>query len=315
MIYDVIIIGGGPAGLTAAIYASRRSLKTLVLTRDIGGQAAKTFDIENYPGIVHTTGPALAATMKEQAENFGTEIKFEEVKKIEIKGKSFSVAANGSQYESKTIIIASGKKPRELDVPGEEEFKGRGVTYCATCDAPFFRNKTVTVVGGGNSALDAALLCAEIAEKVYIVHRSEFSGEGVMIEKVKKSKNIEIILSDEITSISGDGVVKSIKLKSGREINTAGVIVEVGYVIDTSLFSDLVKINEKNQIITDLSQNTSVPGIFAVGDLTEAPYKQIVIAAGEGAKAALSAYDYIMKEEGKKGILGDWGKQKLKNQK
>lgn len=308
--YDTIIIGGGPAGLSAAIYAGRRSLKTLLITRDIGGQAAKTFDIENYPGIPHTTGPALAKTMKEQAESFGTEIKYEEVKNIKKSSNRFDIETISGKHETKTLIIASGKKPLELGVPGEEEFKGKGVTYCATCDAPFFRKKNVVVVGGSNSALDAAILCSEIAEKVYLVHRSVLSGEQVMIDKVKTSKNIEIILPDEIESIGGDQVVKSVKLKSGREIETNGVIVEVGYTIDSSLFSDLVKINEKKQIITDLSQNTSVPGIFAAGDLTEAPYKQIVIAAGEGAKAALSAYDYIMKQEGKKGILGDWHKKK-----
>lgn len=304
--FDTIIIGGGPAGLTAAIYAGRRSLKTLVLTRDIGGQAAKTFDIENYPGIVHSTGPALAQTMQKQAESFGTEIKYEEVKSIDKKDDGFVIKANSSEYIAKTIIIASGKKPRELGVTGEEEFKGRGVTYCATCDAPFFRNKVVVVVGGGNSALDATILCSEIAEKVYIVHRGILSGEQIMIDKVKEKKNVEIILQDEVETIIGEGVVNSIKLKSGREIETNGVIVEVGFAIDTSLFSELVKLNDKKQIITDLSQSTSVPGIFAAGDLTEAPYKQIVIAAGEGAKAALSAYDYIMKKEGKKGILGDW---------
>jgi len=298
--YDVIIIGGGPAGLTAAIYASRRSLKTLMLTRDIGGQSAKTFDIENYPGVVHASGPALSKTMLEQAQAFKTEIKFEEVKKVENKDGHFEVASIGNVYQSKTLIIASGKKPRELGVSGEEEFKGKGVTYCATCDAPFFRGKTVVVVGGGNSALDAAILCAEIAVKVYIVHRSELSGEQVMIDKVKADPKIEIILPDEVESISGENVVKSVKLKSGREIITDGIIIEVGYTIDSSLFENLVKVNEQKQIEIDLSQNTSVPGVFAAGDLTTAPYKQIVIAAGEGAKAALSAYDYIMKLEGKK---------------
>jgi len=304
--YDVIIIGGGPAGLTAGIYAGRRSLKTLILTRDIGGQAAKTYDIENYPGLVHTTGPALATTMKEQVKAFGTEIKYEEVKKIEKQKDGFNIKTISSEYQSKTIIIASGKRPQELGVPGEEKFKGRGVTYCATCDAPFFRNKTVVVVGGSNSALDATLLCSKVAEKVYLVHRSTLSGEQIRIDKIKKEKNVEIILPDEIELISGETVVKSIKLKSGRVLDAGGIIIEIGYVIDSSLFAGLVKINDKKQIVTDLGQNTSVPGIFAAGDLTESPYKQIVIAAGEGAKAALSAYDYIMKQEGKKGITGDW---------
>jgi thioredoxin-disulfide reductase len=308
--YDTIIIGGGPAGLTAAIYASRRSLKTLVITQDIGGQAAKTFDVENYPGISYTTGAALTKTMQSQAETFGAEIKFEEAKSLEKNKEIFLVKTVLGKYEAKTIIIASGKKPKELGIPGENDFKGKGVTYCATCDAPFFRNKTVVVVGGNNSALSAAIHCSKIAEKVYIVHRSALSGERIMIDKAKSSKNIEIILPDEIESIGGDEVVKSIKLKSGKAIKTSGVIIEVGYTIDSSLFSNLVKTNDKNQIIIDIFQSTSVPGIFAAGDLTEAPYKQIVIAAGEGAKAALSSYDYIMKQENKKGIVGDWGNNK-----
>jgi thioredoxin reductase len=286
-------------------------MKALLLTRDIGGQAAKTFDIENYPGIIHTTGPELANTMKKQAETFGAEIKYEEVKSVEISNEEHSVKTTKETYQAKAIIIASGKKPREIGVPGEEEFKGRGVTYCATCDAPFFRNKTVVVAGGGNSAMDAAILCSEIAKKVYIIHRSEFSGEQVMIDKVREIGNIEILLKDEIASIQGETVVKSVKLKSGREIETDGVMVEIGYTIDSSLFADIVKMNEKNQIITDQSQNTSQEGVFAAGDLTVSPYKQIVISAGEGAKAALSAYDYIMKKEGKKGVIGDWGKNKM----
>lgn len=308
MLYDVIIIGGGPAGLTAALYASRRQLKTLVLTRDIGGQAAKTFDIENYPGLEHITGPALSTTFKKQAENFGAKIGYEEVLSIE-KGEKFQVKTKSASYESKTIILASGKTPRELNVPGEEKFKGRGVTYCATCDAPFFRNKTVAVIGGGNSALDAALLCSDIAKKVFLIHRSLLSGEAIMVEKVKKKANVEILLSEEVSEVKGGGVVESIVLNSGKEIKTDGVIVEVGYIVDTSLVKDLVKISEKNQIEVDLNQATSTPGIFAAGDLTITPYKQIVISAGEGAKAALSAYDYIQKIEGKKGIIGDWGKK------
>jgi thioredoxin reductase len=194
--FDTIIIGGGPAGLTAALYASRRSLKTLVITRDIGGQAAKTFDIENYPGIPHTTGPAFATTLKNQAENFGAKITFEDTKKIrQLAGKKsdhFEVETINNKYESKTIILALGKKPRDLEAKGEEEFKGKGVSYCATCDAPFFRNKTVAVIGGGNSALDAAVLCSGISKKVYLIYRgNSFSAEAVLVQKVQSAKNIE----------------------------------------------------------------------------------------------------------------------------
>lgn len=310
MIYDTIIVGGGPAGLTAAIYAGRRNLKTMILTRDIGGQAAKTFDIENYPGIPHTTGPELAGTMMKQAQNFGAEVKFEEAKNITPKENLIAVKTNAAEYETKTVILAFGKQPRELDVPGEEEFKGKGVSYCATCDMPFFRNKTVAVIGGGNSALDAAILASGICDKVYLVHRrAEFAAEGIMIDKVKEAKNVELILEANVKEIHGDKVVTSITLDNGQEIKTDGVFVEVGYMIDRSLIEKLVKLSPKNQVEISPDQETSVPGIFAAGDLTTTPYKQIVVSAGEGAKAALSAYDYIQKVEGKRGITGDWGKK------
>lgn len=308
--FDVIIIGGGPAGLTAAIYGGRRSLKTLVLTRDIGGQTAKTFDIENYPGILHTTGPDLAQTMMKQAQNFGVEIKYEEVKKIEPGENIISLIANTTEYKTKTVILAFGKQPRELDVPGEEKFKGKGVSYCATCDMPFFRNKTVAVVGGGNSALDAALLASGMCKQVYLIHRrKEFLAEQVLTDKVKKAKNVELVLEANIKEIKGENTVTSIVLDNDREIKIDGVVIEVGYIIDRTLIEKLVKLNPQNQVVISANQETSVPGIFAAGDLTTTPYKQIVISAGEGAKAALSAYDYIQRIEGKRGITGDWGKK------
>ena len=308
--YDTVIIGGGPSGLTAAIYAGRRSLKSLILTRDIGGQAAKTFDIENYPGILHTTGPELAGTMMKQAQNFGAEIKFEEVKSVTPEENKFIIKTTASEYEAKTVILALGKKPRELDCPGEEQFKGKGVSYCATCDMPFFRNKTVAVIGGGNSALDAAILASEMCNQVYLVHRrEEFRAEQVMIDKVKEAKNIEIVLNENVKEVRGESTVTSIVLDSGREIKLDGIIVEVGYVIDRSLIENLVKLNPQNQVEISANQETSVPGVFAAGDLTTTAYKQIVISTGEGAKAALSAYDYIQRVEGKRGISADWGKK------
>lgn len=308
--YDTIIIGAGPAGLTAALYASRRMLKTLLLSRDLGGQAAKTFDIENYPGFDQISGIELAKRIKEQAEKFGTEFHYEETTAIIPQDKAFVVKTLNKEYKAKTVILAFGKQPRELGVPGEQEFKGRGVSYCATCDAPFYGGKTVVVVGGGNSALDGAILSSKIAKKIYLVHRSSFTGEQVMIDKVKKIDNIEIIMPDTIKEIRGDGKVQSVLLESGKVLEADGVLIEVGYSVDRTLVNDLLKLNERNQIVTTITQETSVPGIFAAGDLTTTPYKQIVVAAGEGAKAALSAYDYIQRIEGKKGIIGDW--QKIK---
>ncbi len=307
--YDVVIIGGGPAGLTAGLYSSRRALKTLILTRDIGGQAAQTLDIENFPGLEKTSGIELSLKFKVQAEKFGSEIKFEDVKSIQKVNDTFQVQTKNNTYESKTIILAFGKSPKELDVPGEEQFKGKGVSYCATCDGPFFRGKIVTVVGGGNSALDAALYLSKICNEVNLVHRrSAFLGEEVLVEKAKETTNIKIWLENEVTEIKGTEVVESVVLKNGEtnEIKTDGVFIEVGFIVNRDLVKNLVELNEKNQIIINQNQNTSVPGIFAAGDLTTTPYKQIIIAAGEGAKAALSAFDYIQKQQGKRGIMADW---------
>ena len=306
--YDTIVIGAGPAGLTAALYASRRLLKTLLLSRDLGGQAAKTFDIENYPGFTKISGIELAKKMKEQAESFGTEFHYEETKEIVPTKEGFLIKTLNNEYKTKSVILAFGKQPRELGVPGEQEFKGRGVSYCATCDAPFYGGKTVVVVGGGNSALDGAILSSKIAKKIYLVHRSSFSGEQIMIDRVKKIDNIEIIMPNNIKEIKGDKVVTGVLLESGKVLEADGVLIEVGYTVDRTLVNGLLDLNEKNQIITNITQETSVPGIFAAGDLTTTPYKQIVVAAGEGAKAALSAYDYIQRVEGKKGITGDWQK-------
>lgn len=306
--FDVVIIGGGPAGLTAGIYASRRSLKALILSRDLGGQASKTYSIENYPGVPNISGLELTKTMKAQAESFGAEFKYEEVKKIKKLKTKFSIQTLNNTYQSRSIILAFGKQPRELKIKGEEEFKGRGVSYCATCDAPLFRNKTIVIVGGGNSAIDAAILTSKIAKKVYLVHRSRFSAEQILIDKVLKLKNVETIVPDKLVEIKGDKIVKSIVLESGREILTDGVMVEIGYVVDRSLIKDFIDTTQNNQISASNLQESSLEGVFAAGDLTTTPYKQIVIAAGEGAKAALSCYDYIQRIEGKKGIIGDWQK-------
>jgi len=305
--YDVIIIGAGPAGLSAAIYSSRRALKTLVLGIDVGGQIAKSNEIGNYPGFEKISGVELAMKFKSQAETFGAEIKIEQVKSITKNDESFTVETIANNYQTKTVILAFGKQPKELDVPGEEKYKGKGVTYCATCDAPFFRNKTVVVVGGGNSALDAALLSAKYANKVYLIHRRDiFTGEQILVDKVKSEPKIEAILNETVNEIKGESIVKSIVLGSGKEIDTDGIIVEVGYVISRALVEDLVEIDEKNQIVINEKQETSARGIFAAGDLTTTPYKQVVISAGEGAKAALTAYNYILEQEGKKGPTIDW---------
>jgi thioredoxin-disulfide reductase len=311
--YDVIIVGGGPAGLTAGIYAARRALKTLVLSRDIGGQASKAWDVENYPGFEKISGADLCNNFFNQVKLFGTEVKFEEAKSIQKKSEGFKLKTGSNVYESKTIILASGKKPRELGVPGEEEFKGKGVSYCATCDGPFFKEKTIAIIGGGNSALDAALYCSKICQKIYLIYRgTTFPAEQFLIEKVKAETKIETLLESEIAQISGSQTVEKIELKSGKSLSVSGVIVEIGYIVDRTILENFVELNEKGQVKTNSRQETSVPGVFAAGDITDTAYKQIIIAAGEGAKAALSAFDFIQKKEGKKGIVGDWEKKNKK---
>lgn len=313
-IYDVIIIGGASAGLTAAIYTSRRAMKTLVLTKDIGGQISMTPDVENYPGFEFIEGWTLSDKFKKQAEKFGAEIKFAEVSAVDkLDEDHFKVTANEVAYIGKTVILAFGKTPRNLDVPGEKEFQGKGVSYCATCDMPFFKGKTVAVVGGGNSALDAAIYGSQVASKIYLIHRrDQYRGEQVLIDRMKAKENIEPVYNAVIKEVKGDTAVRQIVVTDvvtgeEREIAVDGVFVEIGYVVKAEFVKHLVEMTERNEVITDKHMMTSTPGVFAAGDLTTSTYKQAVISAGEGCTAALSAYEYLMKREGRPAVKIDWG--------
>lgn len=295
--YDIIIVGGGPAGITAAIYSARRLLKTLVITREIGGQVVKTPDIENYPGFDLISGPELAEKFINQAKKFGAEVVFDEVTQLEEKNQEFIISGQKEKYVSDCLILAFGKVPRKLSIPGEDEFKGKGVSYCSTCDAPFFKEKIVAVNGGGNSAFDAALLLSKTAKQVYLIHRrDEFTAEDILINKVKKAENVEIITSATIEKIEGDQVVRSITTKQhgkDRKIEVDGLFIEIGYIVEDGLIKKFVEMDEKNQIKVNKDHSTSREGVFAAGDLTNSYYKQIVISAGEGAIAALSAAKYL----------------------
>lgn len=295
---DLIIVGAGPAGITAAIYAARKKLEFSVITKDIGGQAALSGDIENYTGYQFITGPELAIKFKEHLQNFKFDLQEGiEVVKVEKENSKFKIqTSKGEALPSRTVIIASGKRPRMLNVPGEAEFKNRGVTYCATCDGPLFANKDVTIVGGGNSALDAALQMIRIASKVYLINiTEELTGDPVMQEKVKASPKVEILNKTKIQEIKGDKFVKGIKLETGgkpREIKVEGVFVEIG-LIPNSEFIDFVEKNKYSEIKVNCAAETSVPGLFAAGDVTDVPEKQIIVAAGEGSKASLGAFRYL----------------------
>lgn len=292
--YDVIIIGAGMAGMTAGIYATRRELKTLIIASELGGQMAKNLDIENWPGEDHISGATLAQKMQEQVKKFGAEFKYEFVTKIIQNSKTFKVKTSGNSYDTKSLILTFGKTPRKLDVPGEDKFIGKGISYCVTCDGPFFKGKNIAIIGGGNSALDAALIMSKISTKIYLIHRrDEFRAEELTIDKVKKTKNIEIITNANVIEAIGDQVLQKIKLDNNKTLDVSAMFVEIGSIVDDTVVHDLVKTDNRKQIITDTNQMTSVPGIFAAGDLSDSPYKQLVVAAGEGAIAALSAYKFI----------------------
>ncbi len=311
--YDVIIIGSGPAGMTAGIYAARREMKTLIIGKELGGQLVWASEIENYPGFDNISAFDLIDKMKEQALKFKVEIENDEVKKIEKTPEgSFILYTNKKSFSAKTVIIAMGLSPRRLAVPGETELSGKGVSYCANCDGPFFRNKKVVVIGGGNSALDAAEVLSKIASQVYLVHRNDkFRAFDVLLKEVKEKENIEIFTNSEIKKINGTEKVDSISLynvktKEEKEIEVDGVFIEVGRIASTDLVIDFVDRNEKNQIIVNTKMETKTPGLFVAGDVCEGEFKQITIATGQGTIAALSAYQYLQLKEGKNVVARDY---------
>ncbi len=308
-IYDVIIVGAGPAGLTAAIYTSRRSLKTLIISKDVGGQAGTTDDIENYPGFKHIGGPELMQKWQEQVIFSGAEFLFKEVLSLKKQKNIFFVKTIDKEFKAKTVILSFGLTPRNLEVPGEKELSGKGVSYCATCDGPLFKKKIVAVVGGGNSALDAAEYLSRQSTKVYLIHRRDkFNGEQVLIDQVKCIKNIELILNANTKEIKGKNIVNSlvyIANNKEKEIKVNGIFIEIGYRAKTDWIGKLVKLTDRKEITISSDCETKTPGLFAAGDITQITYKQIVISAGEGCKAALQAYKYI---QGSPGLVPDWNK-------
>lgn len=322
-IYDVIIIGAGAAGLTAAVYTGRRELNTLILTKDIGGQAATTDEIENWPGEMSILGPDLMNKFKAQAEKWGAKIEFSEIKEIKKEKDYFVLKADGKEYKALTIILGFGLEHRKLGISGEKEFTGKGVSFCATCDGPLFKGKTIGVVGGGNSALDAVEYLAKLGEKVYMFIRKDIfnpNAETVLVETIQdleKQGKVEIMWNTEVKEIKGETLIKSVNLFNNKKDETKdldlnGIFIEIGMIPQTQVIKGLVDLDERGQIVIDQGCNTSVPGIFAAGDVTISPYKQLVTSAGEGCKAALSAYTHIQKQRGGKASVGrDFAKKKV----
>lgn len=293
--YDLIIIGSGPAGLTAALFAARYKLKTLVIGKELGGQLTYAYKIENYPGFSNISGIELTKLMKSQVTELGVKILEDEIINIEKKKDKFIVMTNKNKYNSKTLILALGTARRKLNLPEEEKFIGRGVSYCATCDAPLFKNKIVAVIGGSDSAVMSALLLSKYAKKVYIIYRKEkLRAEPIRIEQIKKIKKIEIIYNAEIQKISGEKFVESITLTNKKKLKVQGVFVEIGSIPSAYLIKKLnVQTDKEGFILTNKAMETNIWGVFAAGDIVKKPLKQIVTAASDGAVAAFSAYNYI----------------------
>lgn len=304
--HDLIILGGSAAGVTAAVYATRRKLNLKLITNDIGGEIATTDIIENYPGYPKVGGLELAEKFREQLKY--NNVPMEEgwlVKKIEKKDNHFIITAKNfsgeeKTYEAKAVIVATGVRPRPLGVPGENELFHRGVTYCAVCDAPLFKNKIVAVVGGGNSALESALMLGEIASQIFLLNRNpQFKGETVLIEKVNKHPKITVLTQSKTQKILGEKNVTGLEYEDAdgqtQQITVNGVFIHAGWEPNTD-FIDFVKKNDRGEIMVDKNCATDAPGVFAAGDVTNTTYKQIIIAAGMGATAALSAVEFLNRE-------------------
>jgi thioredoxin-disulfide reductase len=303
-IYDVIIIGAGPAGITAGIYTSRKKIKTLILSKELSDQVSESWIIENYPGFLKISGRELIQKFFEHLKSYQVEIRFGEevirIEEVQSRPKFFKVITQGGGiFEAKSLIVASGKIPRHLDIPDGIGFVGRGISYCAICDAPLYKNKIVAVVGSGNAGLEAILLLARYAKKVYLLDRdTKIEGDESLQEQIKKIKNVEIIFETSVLEVLGDQRVKKLKVsKKGKEefLEVDGLFVEIGSIPSTYFARNLLKFNDFGEIVINRENQTSVEGIFAAGDVTDIKYKQIVIACGEGAKAALSCYNYLQK--------------------
>jgi alkyl hydroperoxide reductase subunit F len=300
-IYDVLILGGGPAGLTAAVYCIRKGVSTGLIVKEIGGQVAITSGVENYLGYRYINGVELVEKFRDQVSQFG--IDYDEgdaVKAIESGTVKKIIMEDGRSFSTKSLIIATGKSWRKLNVPGEDKFMGHGVAYCSTCDAPFFAGRRVIVVGGGNSGVEAAIDLAKVAQDVVVVQfLDRLTADKILTEKLGEFKNVHVMYEREVASINGRNSMESAILKNRRtgaqeEIIADGIFIEIGLIPNSAIAKGLVGLNSDGEIMVDCSCRTNVPGIFAAGDVTDVPFKQIIVAGGEGAKAALSACNYVL---------------------
>ena len=312
--FEIIIVGAGPAGLSAGIYVARQNVSCLVISKDLGGQMNLIPRLENYPGAIMSSGPILAKTLETQYLSFKGEIVYDSVEKIDESEGGFKIKTTRSEYNAKAIVLAPGKVPNMLGLENESQYFNKGIHYCTKCDAPFYQGRTTASVGVGSYLLESGLLLSRMASKMYLILRgSKLAGDKDLIATIENNKNIEIVTQSSVKAISGNSVLQQITLvdSSGAEkiLDVDALFIEMGSKINLDYVKHLVKINTKGEIEIESGGMTSHPAIFAAGDATTIPYKQIIVACGDGSNAGLSAFNYIEKLKGKPGLRADWKKQ------
>jgi thioredoxin reductase (NADPH) len=312
--FEIVIVGAGPAGLSAGIYIARQNVSCLIISKDLGGQMNLIPRLENYPGTIMSSGPILAKTLETQYLSFKGEMVYDTVEKIDESEDGFTIKTNRSEYKSKAIVLAPGKVPNMLGLENESQYYNKGIHYCTKCDAPFYQGKITASVGVGSYLVESGLLLSRMASKMYLIIKgSKLGGDKDLIASLENNKNIEIVTQSSVKAITGNSVLQQITIvdSSGaeKELDVDGLFIEMGSKINLDFVKHLVKINTKGEIEIESGGMTSNPAIFAAGDATTIPYKQIVVACGDGSNAGLSAFNYLEKLKGKPGVRADWKKQ------
>jgi len=312
--FEIVIVGAGPAGLTAGIYVARQNVSCLIISKDLGGQMNLIPRLENYPGAIMTSGQILAKTLETQYLSFKGEIIYDTVEKIDEFEGGFKIKTTRTEYRAKSVVLAPGKVPNMLGLENESDYFNKGIHYCTKCDAPFYQGRTTASVGVGNYLLESGLLLSRMASKMYLILKgSRLAGDKDLIAAIENNKNIEIVTQSSVKAVSGNSVLQQITIvdSSGAEkvLDVDALFIEMGSKINLDYVKHLVKINTKGEIEIESGGMTSHPAIFAAGDATTIPYKQIIVACGDGSNAGLSAFNYLEKLKGKPGVRADWKKQ------
>ena len=312
--FEIVIVGAGPAGLSAGIYVARQNVSCLIISKDLGGQMNLIPRLENYPGAIMTSGQILAKTLETQYLSFKGEIVYDTIEKIDESEGGFKIKTTRSEYAAKSVVLAPGKVPNMLGLENESEYFNKGIHYCTKCDAPFYQGRTTASVGVGNYLLESGLLLSRMASKMYLILKgARLAGDKDLVAAIENNKNIEIVTQSSVKAISGNSVLQQITIvdSSGAEkvLDVDALFIEMGSKINLDYVKHLVKINTKGEIEIESGGMTSHPAIFAAGDATTIPYKQIIVACGDGSNAGLSAFNYLEKLKGKPGVRADWKKQ------